>query len=266
MIAKFDRFELDMSREELLRDGVATPIQPQPLKALVLLVAHAGKLVSRESIQDHLWPDTASTDVERSLNHTIRKLRQSLDDDARRPRFIQTVARRGYRFIGPLERVEPSRSSGSRNLLTSTRLSMPDPVLPGPAGAPTVRLKIYGFREVSDDRAWPLLSEGVVEELTTMLVGLRDSGLAVLDDSFRTESFQGETTGRLFGLKGSVRRSGAKVRVNAHLAQLPEGALVATTAFEQELGNVFDLQGVASRRIIEDLILPLLQTERAGPT
>ena len=265
MIAKFDRFELDLSREELLCDGVATPIQPQPLKALVLLVANAGKLVSRDQIQDHLWPEAASTDVERSLNHTIRKLRQALDDDARRPRFIQTVARRGYRFIGALERVGPSRPVGSGELLGSTHLPIPNSILPSSAGKPTVRLRISTFREITEDRSWPLLSEGVVEELTTMLVGLRDSGLAVLDDSFRTESGPGEPTGRLFGLKGCVRRSGAKVRVNAHLAQLPEGALVATTAFEQELGNVFDLQGVASRRIIEDLILPLLQASRSSP-
>ena len=261
MIAKFDRFELDLAREELLLDGVATAIQPQPLKALVLLVSHAGKLVSREQIQDHLWPDAASTDVERSLNHTIRKLRQVLEDDARRPRFIQTVARRGYRFIGRLAKTDVGRTMGGMDRLSSVDLLNSKSDKPGSASEPTVRLRISSFQEVTDDRAWPQLSEGVVEELTTMLVGLRDSGLAVLDDSFRGDSRSGEPSSRFFGLKGCVRRSGAKVRVNAHLAQLPEGALVATTAFEQELGNVFDLQGVASRRIIEDLILPLLRAQ-----
>ena len=249
---RFDRFELDLAREELLFDGVATAIQPQPLKALIMLVTHAGKLVTREQMQEQLWPDDSSTDVERSLNHTIRKLRQVLRDDARHPRLVQTVPRRGYRFIGPLEE--------SRTDLSMTIAKVP--ALPPnlTTGESAVRLRILDFNEVADDRGWPQIAEGVVQELTTRLVGLRSSGLAVIVASFRAEVADGETP--FFGLSGCVRRDGAKVRVNAHLAEHPEGSIVATTAFEHELGSVFDLQGLASQRIVEDLVLPLLRAAR----
>jgi len=261
---RFDRFELDLSREELLSEGVATPIQPQPLKLLVLLVAHAGKLVTRGQIQERLWSDLGTTDVNRSLNHTVRKLRQALGDDARNPRFIQTVPRRGYRFMGQLQ--EPlSDLSHLFGIAPMARPSNTDVVLTDEGSAPAVRLRISNFREITDDRAWPLLSEGVVEELITHLVGFRDSGLAVLDDTFRAEQPLTDAQRSFFGLRGCVRRSGAKVRVNAHLAQHPDGTMVATTAFEQELGSVFDLQGQASLQIVEDLIVPLLKATRPEP-
>lgn len=96
-------FELNVSAAELLRQGSRLKVQEQPLRVLQYLAEHAGQLVTREELQSHLWPDGTFVDFEHSLNTAIKKLRQVLNDDADNPRFIETVPRRGWRFIAPVE-------------------------------------------------------------------------------------------------------------------------------------------------------------------
>lgn len=102
-IARFGMFELNVRAAELLRQGSRLKTQEQPLRVLQYLIEHAGDLVTREDLQTHLWPDGTFVDFEHSLNTAIKKLRQTLGDDADNPRFIETVPRRGYRFIAPVE-------------------------------------------------------------------------------------------------------------------------------------------------------------------
>jgi Tol biopolymer transport system component/DNA-binding winged helix-turn-helix (wHTH) protein len=102
-IARFGVFELNVRAAELLRQGTRLKTQEQPLRVLQYLVERAGELVTREDLQTHLWPDGTFVDFEHSLNTAIKKLRQTLGDDADNPRFIETVPRRGYRFIAPVE-------------------------------------------------------------------------------------------------------------------------------------------------------------------
>lgn len=96
-------FELNVSAAELLRQGIRLKVQEQPLRVLQYLAEHAGQLVTREELQSHLWPDGTFVDFEHSLNTAIKKLRQTLNDDADNPRFIETVPRRGWRFIAPVD-------------------------------------------------------------------------------------------------------------------------------------------------------------------
>jgi Tol biopolymer transport system component/DNA-binding winged helix-turn-helix (wHTH) protein len=102
-IARFGVFELNVRAAELLRQGTRLKTQEQPLRVLQYLVERAGELVTRDDLQTHLWPDGTFVDFEHSLNTAIKKLRQTLGDDAENPRFIETVPRRGYRFIAPVE-------------------------------------------------------------------------------------------------------------------------------------------------------------------
>jgi TolB-like protein/DNA-binding winged helix-turn-helix (wHTH) protein len=101
VIARFGAFELDTSAGELRRDGIRIKVQDQPLRLLVLLVQNAGEIITRERLQHDLWPE-AFVEFDQSLNAAIRKLRAALGDDAENPRFIETLARKGYRFITPV--------------------------------------------------------------------------------------------------------------------------------------------------------------------
>src|SRR5215470_10322506 len=110
---RFGVFELDVSRGELLRDGQAVRLQPQPYRALEKLVERAGELVTREELRQHLWPEDIHVDFEQGLNYCVRQLRAALVDDAARPLYIETVPKRGYRFLAPVTVVGAATESPS---------------------------------------------------------------------------------------------------------------------------------------------------------
>jgi DNA-binding winged helix-turn-helix (wHTH) protein/Tol biopolymer transport system component len=96
---RFGPFELSERQAELRKSGIRIKLQEQPFRVLVELVANAGRLVSREDLQQKLWPSDTFVDFDVGLNSAIRKLRQALNDDAENPRYIETLAKRGYRFV-----------------------------------------------------------------------------------------------------------------------------------------------------------------------
>lgn len=106
---RFDRFDLDADIGELRRDGLPVKLQPQPLKVLSLLVSHADLLVTRDALQSAIWPDGTFVDFQRGLNFCVAQIRGVLGDDAAAPRFIETVPRRGYRFVAPVQLIADAR-------------------------------------------------------------------------------------------------------------------------------------------------------------
>jgi DNA-binding winged helix-turn-helix (wHTH) protein/tetratricopeptide (TPR) repeat protein len=105
MVARFGAFEVNFQSGELRRNGVKVRLADQPLQILQLLLERPGEIVTREQLRARLWTSGTFVDFERGLNSAVRKLREALDDAAVNPRFIQTVPRRGYRFIAPVESV-----------------------------------------------------------------------------------------------------------------------------------------------------------------
>jgi DNA-binding winged helix-turn-helix (wHTH) protein/Tol biopolymer transport system component len=103
MIRRFGSFELDAAAAELRKNGTLIKLQPQPLKVLFLLIQHAGQVVTREEIQQCLWSDSTFVDFERGINFSINQIRGALADNADKPRYIETLPRRGYRFIAELK-------------------------------------------------------------------------------------------------------------------------------------------------------------------
>jgi Tol biopolymer transport system component/DNA-binding winged helix-turn-helix (wHTH) protein len=101
-LIRFGAFEADVRTGELRKDGVKLKFGGQPFQVLAILLERTGEVVTREELQKRLWPDTF-VDVERNLNTAINKIREVLDDSAESPRFIETLPRRGYRFIGEVE-------------------------------------------------------------------------------------------------------------------------------------------------------------------
>src|SRR5665213_3629090 len=103
-IFRFGLYELNGGTGELRKDGKQRPrVQGQPLEILLQLLARPGDVVTREDLRLRLWPVDASVDYDHSLNTAVDKLREALSDSAENPRFIQTIARRGYRFIASVE-------------------------------------------------------------------------------------------------------------------------------------------------------------------
>src|SRR5690348_2409221 len=104
---RFGQFEIDLSTGELRKSGLRIHIQDQPLRILGALLERAGEVVTREELRERLWPSETFVNFERSLNAAVAKLRQVLADSAEKPRYIETMARRGYRFVAPVEASPP---------------------------------------------------------------------------------------------------------------------------------------------------------------
>src|ERR1700757_2987434 len=101
-LLRFADFEVDLRTGELRKDGVKLKFSGQPFQVLAILLEHPGEIVTREELQKRLWPDTF-VDVERNLNTAVNKIREVLGDSAETPRYIETIPRRGYKFIGQVE-------------------------------------------------------------------------------------------------------------------------------------------------------------------
>jgi len=101
-ILRFGAFELDLRAGELRKKGVRIKLQEQPLQVLTVLLQHTGEVVSREQLRSQIWPSDTFVDFDNSLNTAINKLREALGDSSNSPRFIETLPRRGYRFVAPV--------------------------------------------------------------------------------------------------------------------------------------------------------------------
>src|SRR5437899_12021201 len=108
---KFAHFELDCSRYELRRKGHPLKLEKIPMELLLLLAESDGRLVSREEIEERLWGKEVFVDAEHGINTAVRKIRQVLGDDPDNPRFVQTVQRKGYRFIAEVSHIPEASAS-----------------------------------------------------------------------------------------------------------------------------------------------------------
>jgi DNA-binding winged helix-turn-helix (wHTH) protein len=127
-ILRFGTFEADLIAGELRREGTKVRLQEQPFQILTILLERPGELVTREELQKRLWPADTFVDFDHSLNTAVNKLREALGDTAANPRFVQTVAKRGYRFIAPVR-----KEVGTAPLSESTTAS--PAAIPAPATA-----------------------------------------------------------------------------------------------------------------------------------
>jgi DNA-binding winged helix-turn-helix (wHTH) protein len=101
-VLRFGVFEVDPRAEELRKNGLRVPLQGQPFQVCTLLLEHAGELVTREELRQRVWPEDTFVDFEQALNTAIAKIRLALGDEADNPRFVETLPRRGYRFVAPV--------------------------------------------------------------------------------------------------------------------------------------------------------------------
>ena len=110
-VVRFGVYEVDPRAGELRRNGVKVKLQEQPFQLLTILLERPGEVVSKEEMQRRLWPANTFVDFDHSLNAAIKRLRDALRDSADNPRFVETLARRGYRFVAPVVATLPTNGN-----------------------------------------------------------------------------------------------------------------------------------------------------------
>src|SRR6202163_1989724 len=138
VVLRFGAFELDLRAGELHKKGLRVKLQEQPFRVLTLLIQRPGELVTREEFRSQIWPADTFVDFDNSLNTSINKLRETLGDSAESPRFIETLPRRGYRFIAPVTGLESKRTAGTEARTSRWEFAVP-------VAALTVALLAGGF-------------------------------------------------------------------------------------------------------------------------
>ena len=153
---RFGAFEADLQAGELRKSGIKIRLQDQPFRVLALLLSRSGEVVSREELRSEIWPDDTFVDFDHSLNTAINKIREALGDSASHPRFVETMPRRGYRFVFPLER--PAGKDGAEA-----------GVGPPPPGVPTTRRIL----PKQDRLGWAVAAVAIVAALAVGTVRFR---------------------------------------------------------------------------------------------
>src|SRR5215471_12399529 len=178
---RFAEFEIDADACVLLRDGTPVRLQQQPFDVLRRLVDRPGQLVSRDDLRQELWPSDTFVDFDHSLNIAINKLRAALNDSAEHPRFIQTIPRRGYRFIGVLSPTDLPERAVARHLPGAMVIGAGLGVVvvaallaawvlrptPAPAARGFQSIAVLQLDNLSPDPNDAYLAEGISDELTT---------------------------------------------------------------------------------------------------
>ena len=234
---RFGPFALDCGAFRLTKDGEPVALSPKVLDLLRYLLDRPATLVTKEDLFRAIWPDVIVTD--NALTQAVSELRQALGDDPSKPAYVQTVARRGYRFIAPVS--AHTAAAGS----------------PSAAPEPGVRASaVLDFTNVNADPEVDWLSTGIAETVTNDLRTLR--GLRVIDRVRVVESMRraggalarlGEDLGVELAIVGSFQRSGDRLRIMARAVHVVTGEVVADAKADGDIAAVFELQD----RIVEQM-------------
>ncbi|PYX33772.1 MAG: hypothetical protein DMG80_04835 [Acidobacteria bacterium] len=235
---RFGAFEVDTRSGELRRQGARLKLQEQPFQVLVLLLERPGEVVTREEFTQKLWQGNTFVDFDRGLNKAINRLREVLRDSADKPRFIETLPQRGYRFIAQVESTEMTGAAVART--HGNRISHPNPRIDS--------LAVLPLDNHSGDPSQEYFSDGMTEELISAISKI--SSLRVIS---RTSTMRYKGTRKSLPaiakqlqvdavVEGSVARSDQKVRITAQLIHAPDDRHLWSGRYERELRDILQLQ------------------------
>jgi TolB-like protein/lipoprotein NlpI len=240
---RFGSFELDVHSRELCTGTTRVRLQDQPFEILRLMLERPGLVVTRDELRDRLWPQGTFVDFEHSLNAAIKRLRAALGDDADNPRYVETLPRRGYRFIGAVD----EEGTGG----------------PGHAPGQRVRMAVLPFTHVGSEQEY--FTDGLTEEMIAQLGRLCRGRIGVIARQ-SSMAFKGTTRpARDIGqalradylLEGSVRREGDRVRITARLVETAGETNLWVDSYERELNDCLSVQTDVAARIAQSLAMEL---------
>ena len=261
-IFEFDRFHLD--RRGLFRRDENAALAPvelgsRALDVLRVLLERPGDLVSRDEIMAAAWPGIAVED--NNLTIQIAALRRVLDQDRANGSCIQTVTRRGYRFVAPVARVDGGPHSAVQTMLQSSDRQRP-----------RLSIVVLPFTNLSDDPDQQYFADGITEDVTTDLSRLANMFVISCNTAFtyRNKHIDTKRIGYelcvRYVLEGSVRRSGGRVRITTQLIDAEKDAHLWAERFDSDTGDLFALQTEITSRIANALGIELIAAEAARPT
>lgn len=276
-VLKFGVFEVDFASGELRKSGMRLNLSGQPFEVLRILLGHPGEIVTREDLRRQLWAENTFVDYDLALKRVMNRLRDALGDSADNPRFIETIPRKGYRFIAPVSAngiegkvaesaagisAERTRSARGRRLnlaigitagIVLLTLGFAAYRLGWPRSNSGVALQIHSLavlplQNLSADPAQEYFSDGMTDALITSLAQI--GSVRVIS---RTSSMQYKQTKKSLPeiarelnvdgiIEGTVQRSGDRVRITAQLIHGPTDKHVWANSYERNLSDVFALE------------------------
>jgi TolB-like protein/tetratricopeptide (TPR) repeat protein len=241
MIYSFANFELDSDVHELRDDGVACSVEPQVFDLLVHLVEHRDRLVTREELFEHVWHGRPVSDA--TLSSRIKAVRQAVGDSGKRQSIVQTVPRRGFRFVAEVQAW--SREAHAPLASPAEAISIGD-ALPALPDKPSV--VVLPFVSLSADPEQEYFADGMADDIITALsrfrwlfVIARNSALAYKGQAIDVRRV-GEELGVRYVVQGSVRSDGERIRVTAQLLEASTGAQAWAERYDRPLTELFALQ------------------------
>jgi TolB-like protein len=240
-------YEFDRQVKELRKSGLRLKLQAKPAAVLSLLLNQPGQIVSTAQLREELWASDTFVDFEHSLGIAIWKLRSLLGDTAKNSRFIETIPRRGYRFIAPVREITSDGSATTKKMLA---------VLP--------------FDDLRRSTSEDWFADGLTEELITQLGSLNPHRLGVIARS-STLRYKGSPRplreiafelGVRFILTGAVRRDKRRLRVTAQLIQASDQSPIWTGSYDRLVADIIDLQIELAEQIAKSLAVELLPEQQ----
>jgi TolB-like protein len=242
IVVRFGAYELDQQAGELRKDGLRVRLQEQPLQILRLLLDQPGKIITREELRQKIWPSDTFVDFDHGINNAIKRLREALGDTAETPRFVETLPKRGYRFIAAVEGPTVKAVAGS---------------------APIESIAIFPFETASSDPDTDYLAVGIPGSVTHALS--QSSCLRVISwrRAANEENRQSDplAIGRKLGVRtvltGRIWQRANKLRLHVDLLDTGNGEEIWGDQYDSELTELFAVQDAISREVSRKLRLTM---------
>jgi TolB-like protein/DNA-binding winged helix-turn-helix (wHTH) protein/Tfp pilus assembly protein PilF len=284
-IVRFGVFEVDLRSGELCKQGLKIKLHGQPVQILALLLERPGELVTREELKEKLWSADTFVDFEHGLNAAVKKLRAALEDSADNPRFVETLPRRGYRFIPPVEGVEraPERARRVPRWVAALALvglpgvlvallalnvgGLRHKLLGRPAPGQITSIAVLPLENLSGDPEQEYFVDGMTETLITEL-----SKIGALTVISRQSVMQFKGTEKPLPeiarelnvdavVEGSALHIGERVRITVQLIEAGSDRNIWAENYDRELSNVLALHSEVARAIARQIKVTLTPTE-----
>lgn len=235
-IVRFDCYEVDLAAGQLYKHGIRINLRNQSLQMLAMLLEHPGEVVTREDLRRRLWREEVFVDFENNLNTAIARLREALNDSADHPRFIETLPRRGYRFIAHI---------------------YPVPSAPADVIGTRARLMVLPFVNLSGDPAEEYFSDTLTDEIITAIAAISPQHLGVIARTTAMH-YKGsrKDVGRIghelsvdYVVEGGVRRTEGRITINVQLIQVKDQTHLFARKYDAEMRGVFKVQDCIAQAI-----------------
>jgi TolB-like protein/Tfp pilus assembly protein PilF len=255
-VLRFESFELDLRAEQLRKRGVKLRLRGQPLKVLATLLMRAPDVVTREELHEEIWPADTFVDFDHGLHNAIARLRQVLGDSAEKPRFIETLPRRGYRFVGQLQNDKPKNptSAADANKIDVRNIRA---------------IAVLPLEDLSEDSRHEYFSDSMTEALINSLARIK-----LLRVISRTSAMQYKGAGRSLPeiahqlkvdavIEGSVLRAGERVRITTRLIHAASDQHLWAETYDRDFLDILSLQSEISRQVANEVRIILSPEENA---